>query len=328
MRATMRTCRPQTRMTDASPRIRPFPPGSLVTAIDRTRGRALASGALQPIETEQETIEDGGVRFVVRRVSSLALKHVERHRRASRAAAGKSANPFLPHEPDLFVADVSPTHFALLNKFYVIDRHLLVVTRAFVDQETLLDASDFAALVACMAEMPSLGFYNGGVTAGASQPHKHLQLVPLPLAADGPAVPIEPALAAVRGATGIVQVPTLPFRHAFAWRDATLEAGAEPNLPEDPVAEAARCIPLYRALLEEVGVGAIERDGEAFQSAPYSLLVARRWMLAVPRTREHFGATSINALGFAGSLFVRDAGELAALREVGPMAALCAVSGG
>jgi ATP adenylyltransferase len=223
---------------------------------------------------------------------------------------------------------VSPTHFALLNKFYVIDRHLLVVTRAFVDQETLLDAGDFAALVACMAEMPSLGFYNGGVTAGASQPHKHLQLVPLPLAAKGPAVPIEPALAAVRGAAGILRVPTLPFRHAFAWRDATGEPGSEPYPGDDPVAEAARCVPLYRALLEAVGVGVIERDGQAFQSAPYSLLVARRWMLAVPRTREHFGATSINALGFAGSLFVRDADALAALRIAGPMAALRAVSGG
>jgi len=315
-------------MTDAGRRIPSFPPGSLVSAIDRTRSRALASGALQPIETDQETIEDGGVRFVVRRVSSLALKRLESHRRASQAATGKPANPFLPHEPDLFVADVSPTHFALLNKFYVIDRHLLIVTRVFADQETLLDATDFAALAACMAEMASLGFYNGGVAAGASQAHKHLQLVPLPLAADGPPVPIEPALDAVRGASGIVRVPALPFKHAFAWRDAALEPASDPVRACDPVAEAARCVPLYRALREAVGVGAIARDGQPRQAAPYSLLVARRWMLVAPRTREHFGATSINALGFAGSLFVRDAEELAALRKAGPMAALRAVSGG
>jgi len=301
-------------MSDAPPRGASFAPGLLVAAIDRARARALASGALQPIQTDQETIEDGGVRFVVRCVSSLALKHLERHRHASRSATGQAANPFLPPEPDLFVGDVSPTHFALLNKFYVIDRHLLVVTRAFADQETLPDEADFAALVACMAEMPSLGFYNGGATAGASQPHKHLQIVPLPLAADGPPAPIEAVLEAARGAAGIVSVPGLPFRHAFAWCD--------------PLADAARLVPLFRAMLAAVGVGAIERDGVPCQSAPYSLLVADRWMLVAPRTREHFGSISINALGFAGSLFVRDAGELAALRQAGPMAALRAVSGG
>ena len=34
---------------------------------------------------------------------------------------------------------------------------------------------------AILAEFDGLGFYNGGETAGASQPHKHLQIVPLPL---------------------------------------------------------------------------------------------------------------------------------------------------
>ncbi|MCL4801273.1 MAG: phosphorylase [Burkholderiales bacterium] len=302
-------------MTELRPtRLRP---GTLAAAVDRVRAAALASGALQPIETEQERIEDGGVRFVVRRVSSLALKRLEGHRRAARAAAGAPSNPFLPPEPGLLVADVSDTHCAVLNKFYVLDGHLLIVTRAYVDQETLLDESDFAALAACMAEMPSLGFYNGGVVAGASQPHKHLQMVPLPLAPEGPAVPIEPVLAPVAGAAGIVRVPAFGFPHAFAWRESAPAAVAEPT----------RLAALYRALLEAIGVRAVERGDVPSQSAPYSLLVAGRWMLAVPRAREHFGAISINALGFAGSLFVRDADDLAALRRVGPMAALREVAG-
>lgn len=295
------------------PAIRAFRPGTLAAAIERARKRALASGALQPIETDRETLADGGVRFIVRRVSSLALKRLEANRRAARAAAaGGAENPFLPPEPDLLVAGVSPTYLAVLNKFYVLEGHLLLVTRAFVDQEALLDADDFAALAACMAELPSLGFYNGGVVAGASQPHRHLQLVPLPLAPEGPPVPIEPVLDQVRGASAIVRVPALGFPHAFTWRDAA--CGAE------------RLGALYRALLEAIGIGAVDRGGVRCQSAPYSLLVAERWMLAVPRVREHFGAISINALGFAGSLFVRDAADVAALREAGPMAALRAVS--
>ena len=59
---------------------------------------------------------------------------------------------------------------------------------------------------------------------------------------------------------------------------------------------------------------------------PYNLLIARGWMLLVPRTRERFGTISVNALGFAGSLFVRDAAEMDALRAAGPMSALRAVA--
>jgi ATP adenylyltransferase len=274
---------------------------------------------MEPIETETEWIEDGGVRFMLRRVSSLARKRLDQRRRAAQAAAGRAANPFRPYEENLFVSSVSPTHVALLNKFNVIDRHLLLVTRDFVNQEAPLDAADFTALAACMAEFDSLGFYNGGVAAGASQPHKHLQLVPLPVDAGAFPVPVEAALDAVRDRTGILSVPGLPFRHAFVW--------LAPAAAEAPKATAFRLAPLYVSLLAAVGVSPVTRSGEVRQSGPYNLLVTRRWMLAVPRAQEHFEGISINALGFAGSLFVQDDTQRAALARAGPMQALCAVAG-
>ena len=282
--------------------------GTLVSALDERSRRALACGAMQPIQTVEETLRDAGVEFVVKRVASLARKQAEGARR------DKPANPFLPHEPGLFVADVSDTHFALLNKFNVIERHLLVVTRRFVHQETLLDADDFAALAACMAEYESLGFYNGGVVAGASQPHKHLQLVPLPLAPSGPPAPVEALFETLRGRAGILRVPGLAFAHAFAWFDADEFA--------DAARAAARLAPLYLALYAAAGLKPIEAGGEARQSAPYNLLLTRRWMLLVPRSREHFESISVNALGFAGSLFVRNQAERDAVRRAGPMRVL------
>lgn len=287
-------------------------PGALWPALERAARHALACGAMQPIETEQEIVEDAGVHFLVRRVSSLARKELERRRRAA-----SPANPFLPFEPDLFVADVSPTHIALLNKFNVIDRHLLVVTRRFLHQETLLDRDDLAALLACMAGGEALGFYNGGTVAGASQPHKHLQMVPLPLDGGGALTPIDAVLDTVPQRPGICTVPQLPFRHAFTW--------LEPALPGDPIEAAVQLEALYSAALARIGVVAVEREGGRWQSAPYNLLMTRRWLLAVPRVREHFDSISINALGFAGSLFVRDEAQLAAVKRAGPMAVLRAV---
>lgn len=281
-------------------------PGTLWPAVENATRRAVASGAMQPIETVQETVEDAGVRFIVRCVSSLVRKQTDQHQRGLHPA-----NPFLPHEPDLFVADVSPTHIALLNKFNVIDRHLLIVTRRFVHQETVLDRDDFTALAACMAEGEALGFYNGGITAGASQPHKHLQMVPLPLAEGAHPTPVDAIFATVPRRPGFCTVPRLPFRHTFAW--------LEPGQFSNPLKAAAHLEALYLEALGYVGVAVTMREGERRQSAPYNLLVTRRWLLAVPRVREHFDSISVNALAFAGSLFVRDRSQLETVKRAGPM---------
>ncbi|WGS47352.1 DUF4922 domain-containing protein (plasmid) [Burkholderia sp. JSH-S8] len=279
-------------------------PGTLWPAIVQRTAHALQTGALCPIETVQASIADGGVRFLVRQVSSLARKD------KARAAGSAGGNPFLPYDPDLFVADVSDTHVALLNKFNVIEHHLLVVTRRFEPQESLLTVADFAALLACMAEFGSVGFYNGGPTAGASQAHKHLQIVPLPFAEGGPALPIGPLVESARIAGAIGTVPGLAFAHAFAPLD-RLAA---------PVHETARAAcERYRALLDAVGIRALDVDGELRQSAPYNLLVMSTGLLLVPRSMERVEGISVNALGFAGSLFVRDDAQMRIIDSVGPM---------
>lgn len=296
------------------------PISPLRDAIDKQTQHALACGALLPIETAHTFIDDGGVRFAVRVAANLARKE----------AAGQTPrtqpprDPFLPYERDLFVADLSPTHVALLNKFNVLPHHLLIVTRAFAAQETLLDAADFAALVLALREIDGLGFYNGGAIAGASQAHKHLQMVPLPLEGGGAGtqstVPMEALFGNAQArADGATEIPALPFRHAFARLDLVDEAQ-----PLEHAAQMAlRC---YRKLLETSGVACVDRHGAAYQGAPYNLLVTRRWMLTVPRSAERVEGISVNSLGFAGSFFVRDAPQLETLAHITPMAALARVS--
>ncbi|RZF28542.1 phosphorylase [Paraburkholderia sp. UYCP14C] len=283
-------------------------PGTLWPAMLRQTAHALSCGALQPIDTQQSELDSGGIRFLVRQVSSLTRKE-QQLKQAQKLQTIKRppANPFLPYDRDLFVADISDTHLALLNKFNVIDHHLLIVTREFAPQEALLDLADFEALLACMAEFDGIGFYNGGTEAGASQPHKHLQIVPLPLGESGSPVPIEPLLSAQNG------LPGLPFRHAFTRFDAD-----ELTREDAPKLALSR----YRALLEAAGIGAVEIDRAWCHAAPYNLLVTRRWMLLVPRSQERVEGVSVNALGFAGSLFVRDAAQRDLIERLGPMTVL------
>lgn len=295
-------------------------PGTLAALAAATVRAARANGALQPIATDLRRVEEAGVRFLVRVQASLAQKEREAAERSAaegaadgRAGGGaRPANPFLPHDPRLFVAELTPTHFCLLNKFNVVDHHLLLVTRAYEDQERLLTVADLEAMALCLAEIDGLGFFNGGTAAGASQPHKHLQLVPLPLdpgSPDGPAVPIEPLLAPVLAAAEAGTAATVP---GFAFRHAALQLGGAPGPGE--------LVRGYRALLAAAGLA---DDDEASAStrpaAPYNLLLTRRWMLIVPRSREAVHGIGVNALGYAGSLFVRDEGALTTVARTGPL---------
>jgi ATP adenylyltransferase len=236
-----------------------------------------------------------------------------REQREHAAHAGQPISPFLPYEEELFVADISDTHLCLLNKFNIVAHHILIVRRRFEDQECLLDAADFAALWTCLQECDGLGFYNGGEVAGASQRHKHLQMVALPLAPGGPRVPIEPLLAAAQICGGVGEIPALAFLHACSWHRADSLA------PRDA---AQRLLSGYHDLLSAVGIGGEGTGSRRRQSAPYNLLVTREWMLLVPRSRELFDGISVNALGFAGALLVRDERQMTLLRRHGPMAVL------
>lgn len=228
---------------------------------------------------------DGGIDFVVR--------VIEGGRRELRRAGG---DPFLPYEEELYVGDVWATHVCLLNKYPVVQDHLLFATRAFEAQETLLSPADWEALERGLAEFDGLAFYNSGPTAGASQRHKHLQQVTLPLGPGGAPLPIAPWISEARA---------LPFRHALG----RLTAG-------DPGARHA----LYRALLSELGLERGER------TLPYNLLATREWLLVVPRSACAAHGVEVNALGFAGSLVCRDAAQRDAVARHGPVAILQAVT--
>ena len=253
-------------------------PEPLRRRVEEVSARALRSGALQPIATRSTSLEDGGVRFVIRIVERIEKK------KASQEDQEKTGrNPFLPYEEELFVADISPTHVAVLNKFNVMENHLLVVTRAFEEQESLLTPEDFEAMRVVLEDFDSLFFYNSAAAAGASQRHKHLQFVPVPIGEGPERCPMEFLLAGGRQALPF----PCRFQSAPPTRERYLEALAEFGRRSDPGA--------------------------------YNLLATRDWMLFVPRRQGSFESISVNGLGFAGAFLVKDDEELARLLLVGPM---------
>ncbi|WP_228036533.1 ATP adenylyltransferase family protein [Dolichospermum flos-aquae] len=274
-------------------------PGTLWTSVKQTTEQALNSGALKSIPTELEIVEQDGIKFMIRILANLNRKQADKEKQEQQIArTGKEFNPFLPYEQDLFVTDISPTHVCLLNKFNVVDNHLLIITRIFEQQETLLTLEDFTAMWACLGEFEGLVFYNGGKLAGASQPHKHLQIVPF----SETDIPISPLLKTAKLENNMGTIREFPFLHAFT----NLHSSESPKVTLEK----------YHNLLQKMGIKPLENN---LQSGAYNLLITRKWMLIVPRKQEEFAEIYINSLGFAGALLVKNQQQMEILKNINPI---------
>lgn len=100
-------------------------------------------------------------------------------------------NPFENPDQELFLTDVptdNANHFLLLNKFPVIPNHFILATKANKPQTHMLEEDDLQVAYACLKaweDGPATGpkrlfaFFNSGEHSGASQPHRHLQFLPV-----------------------------------------------------------------------------------------------------------------------------------------------------
>lgn len=299
-----------------------------IEAIDARSAAALAAGALVPVQAEQVEMEDAGMRFIVRWVSSLAAKDASRTGAARAAQGGKAEdektvaipggprdpnfNPFLNPDPALTVGTVGEAHVAILNKFPLCARHLVLARREFEEQLLPLAHSDFAALAELMGEAGGIGLYNGGTAAGASQRHKHVQWMPDD-AGNASLQLFAPGLPAGLAEHGVATHPALPMRHCFV----RVRCGRG----EAAKAAAESLHAGFERACVELGLSA----GEDGLLPPFNLLAGEGWLLAIPRRHEHFEGISMSAVCFGGTLYTRHREQIEAIRAVGPLRALAAV---
>ncbi|KAM7196572.1 inositol phospholipid synthesis protein Scs3p [Rhypophila sp. PSN 637] len=260
-------------------------------------------------------------------------------------------DPFDKPQPGLFIADLSPSHFLVLNKFAIVEEHFILATKEFTWQTDLLEKEDLAAALGCIRAYHgyTLGkgeqehdagkqgqeeygelfvFFNCGEHSGASQPHRHLQLLPVERMRDG--------LDNMQGHTGTGKrwdvlaqslldgadvARKLPFK-TFAERIHTDITPQELH---------ALYLGLYRRACASVsgatahGDGTEQTDGEAKIS--YNLAMTRDVLVVMPRLAEGAEITSpedgegnvvgrlaLNGTVLAGTALVKSQGEWDALR--------------
>ena len=104
----------------------------------------------------------------------------------------KKVDPFDNPTGDLFLAAVpvqEPTHVLVLNKFPIIQSHFILATKIFKEQTDDLEIADLDVTYACLKAWEEgneakkskslFAFFNSGTHSGASQPHRHIQFLPV-----------------------------------------------------------------------------------------------------------------------------------------------------
>ena len=275
--------------------------------------KAIAVQALHSIPTKSQILEQNNIPFIVRIVDNLARKENIKKQEKKKQKKNPDFNPFLPFDQNLFVGDISSSHIAILNKFNVVDYHLLIITREFESQNNILNLNDFHALWNILKEVDGLAFYNGGSLAGASQPHKHLQLVPYPMSQEIKKTPINDLIVKNKINQSIITLKELPFIHSIAFFDQS---------EQQSISELVKqTFKYYYELFQIVNIS-IEQEKP---SQDYNLLITREWMMIIPRSKDSFDSISINSLGFSGALLVKNKVDLDKIKKYQPLEILSKV---
>jgi ATP adenylyltransferase len=106
-------------------------------------------------------------------------------------------DPFEKPPPALHIADIPishPSHLLVLNKFPIIAEHFILATKSNKKQTHVLEQDDLEATYACLKawhdeskQRRLFAFFNSGEHSGASQPHRHLQFLPVESMREGDA---------------------------------------------------------------------------------------------------------------------------------------------
>ncbi|CAK7234147.1 bifunctional AP-4-A phosphorylase/ADP sulfurylase [Sporothrix bragantina] len=319
-------------------------PAALPQLVHDTFLRAKTASDLSFFPTQVAILRVHGMPFQLRFAPALAKKpksgeeKEDKEKKNSKDSKNKGpSKPFDPFENPpqelVVVPDVGElgktTHRLVLNKFAISQDHSILATAAFRPQTHLLEASDLAAAYACIdayhqadGKEELFVFYNSGSNSGASQPHRHLQLLPVARMREG----LED-----QGSEWDVLVDRLvdgrgdlPFYVAAA------------RLPEcgvSPTSLYTTYLELYRqACAVAEGTSAVlttkdkvdtaaEERGEVPARISYNLALTKKTIAIMPRTAEGSAVTSdggnlsLNGTVLAGTALVKNEAEWDALQS-------------
>ena len=261
-------------------------------ALEKSR-KAVDCGAVIPLDTikykSNEAFCDYELRFLQSPIPKYLLEY------------GPKSNPFIPWDSNLEIKSVHNKHTLILNKYPVQIGHMLLITNKWQPQDGWLNIDDFEAISNVDNDTTGLWFFNSSKEAGASQPHRHFQLLP---------------------------------RHnnesicpRYEWFCSLL------NNKNHIKSLISHCISIkprnynkyscsndlfnsYKSMIEEMNLGDIDLNNKPLK--PYNLLITSEWIALIKRKTDRSNGFSINALGFAGYFLGTKRSDVDTLIKFGP----------
>ncbi|KAK8008444.1 HIT-like domain-containing protein [Apiospora marii] len=294
-------------------------PAKLPSLVKAAFEKARAAGDLTYYPTQVAILKPGGrsgIAFQLRFSPALASKP-----KPNPPPPGEKKKPFNPFEnplPSMTVAQLPPGHVLVLNKFAIVPEHFILATRAVKPQTHVLEADDIAAAYACIRAN-----YSPSSTrdphSGASQPHRHIQLLP-----------VAQMRAGLEGADGGSDWSVMA--------DALSSSHSDADVPfavlTDRIASGATAEQLHAAYvrLYKDAVRLLHPDenenvaGEGEARISYNLALTRTTMALCPRVaegatirsqsgEEEVGPVALNGTVLGGTALVKNEAEWDALRE-------------
>lgn len=263
---------------------------------------ALAASSLVPLSTSLERVEGGdGVTYELRHLSGAPPRHLK--------PSGPKPNPFRPWDRELEVATIGREHTLILNKYPVQIGHMLLITREWAPQTGWLEPADWDAVAAVDSDTTGLWFFNSGPDAGASQPHRHLQL--LPREGESPICPRQDWF------ERLIHLQSEGQRSGDRDR---LRRSCSIKALSGHSPRGSELHGVYQNLCAICGLGSSRSDHKPRH--PYNILYTRHWMAVILRSRDGMHGFSVNALGFAGYLLSTERSDRSWLIRCGPDALL------
>ncbi|KAG9233998.1 hypothetical protein BJ875DRAFT_28226 [Amylocarpus encephaloides] len=294
---------------------------ALPSFVRRQFKAAQSAGDLTFYSTQVAVLSCYGLPFQIRFSPALANKP-----KSNKSGAKKSVDPFETPQRGLFISNVGTSHYLVLNKFPIIPNHFILATTEFKEQTDLLEEEDIGAAYECLKAYREsgeelFGFFNSGDHSGASQPHRHIQFLPVESMHSG----IEVGLTWNVLADKLTSTKDLPFQYFVS------------AIPQD--ATPSHLHSLY-VVMHEAACRISQEPRSASATAPivlsetrrvsespinYNLGLTDRVMVLFPRVSEGIGIEteegkvvgpiSINGTILGGTLLVKSNDEWETLRS-------------
>ena len=211
---------------------------------------------------------------------------------------GPKQNPFCPWDKILEIDKIDDDHQLILNKYPVQKGHILLITNNWKPQNGWLDINDWKAIQKVNKDTSGLWFFNSSPIAGASQPHRHFQLL--------------------RRSKDEISCPREKW-----FLEMKLDKDRDSKLKKNIIVSKfnflENSISLYELYLElcmKLSLG--DPISDLKPRHPYNLLITNKWIAIIKRSNDHIHGFSINGLGFAGYLLVTEKSDINYLKKFGP----------